>query len=220
MLISQFLSNADFSIQNADSIQQALEKLQDMLCKELVVLNGDDYIGLVNETILLDAEDEEAPLSSIKINTAPIQLKLNQHPYDALVMITVYNSTIIPILDQDNKYIGVSTQLDILKAISSIQSQNESGAIIVLATGLHDFSLSQIAHLVESDNCRILNCATKINLESDNIEVTLKVDKSNINALLNSFLRHNYLILETHNTIAAFDDTADRYQQLMNYINI
>ena len=48
MLISQFLSNADFSIQNADSIQQALEKLQDMLCKELVVLNGDDYIGLVN----------------------------------------------------------------------------------------------------------------------------------------------------------------------------
>ncbi len=220
MLISQFLSNADFSIQNADSIQQALEKLQDMLSKELVVLNGDDYIGLVNETILLDAEDEEAPLSSIKINTAPIQLKFNQHPYDALVMITVYNSTIIPILDQDNKYIGVSTQLDILKAISSIQSQNESGAIIVLATGLHDFSLSQIAHLVESDNCRILNCATKINLESDNIEVTLKVDKSNINALLNSFLRHNYLILETHNTIAAFDDTADRYQQLMNYINI
>jgi len=220
MLISQFLSNADFSIQNADSIQQALEKLQDMLCKELVVLNGDDYIGLVNETILLDAEDEEAPLSSIKINTAPIQLKFNQHPYDALVMITVYNSTIIPVLDQDNKYIGVSTQLDILKAISSIQSQNESGAIIVLATGLHDFSLSQIAHLVESDNCRILNCATKINLESDNIEVTLKVDKSNINALLNSFLRHNYLVLETHNTIAAFDDTADRYQQLMNYINI
>jgi len=220
MLISQFLSNADFSIQNADSIQQALEKLQDMLCKELVVLNGDDYIGLVNETILLDAEDEEALLSSIKINTAPIQLKFNQHPYDALVMITVYNSTIIPILDQDNKYIGVSTQLDILKAISSIQSQNESGAIIVLAIGLHDFSLSQIAHLVESDNCRILNCATKINLESDNIEVTLKVDKSNINALLNSFLRHNYLVLETHNTIAAFDDTADRYQQLMNYINI
>ncbi|WP_394676639.1 CBS domain-containing protein [uncultured Sphingobacterium sp.] len=220
MLISQFLSNADFSIQNADSIQQALEKLQDMLCKELVVLNGDDYIGLVNETILLDAEDEEAPLSSIKINTAPIQLKFNQHPYDALVMITVYNSTIIPVLDQDNKYIGVSTQLDILKAISSIQSQNESGAIIVLAIGLHDFSLSQIAHLVESDNCRILNCATKINLESDNIEVTLKVDKSNINALLNSFLRHNYLVLETHNSIAAFDDTADRYQQLMNYINI
>ncbi|MGJ1415314.1 CBS domain-containing protein [Sphingobacterium multivorum] len=212
MLISQFLSNADFSIQNADSIQQALEKLQDMLCKELVVLNGDDYIGLVNETILLDAEDEDAPLSSIKINTAPIQLKFNQHPYDALVMITVYNSTIIPVLDQDNKYIGVSTQLDILKAISSIQSQNESGAIIVLAIGLHDFSLSQIAHLVESDNCRILNCATKINLESDNIEVTLKVDKSNINALLNSFLRHNYLVLETHNTIAAFDDTADRYQ--------
>ncbi|OFV10260.1 hypothetical protein HMPREF3127_21630 [Sphingobacterium sp. HMSC13C05] len=220
MLISQFLSNADFSIQNADSIQQALEKLQDMLCKELVVLNGDDYIGLVNETILLDAEDEDAPLSSIKINTAPIQLKFNQHPYDALVMITVYNSTIIPVLDQDNKYIGVSTQLDILKAISSIQSQNESGAIIVLAIGLHDFSLSQIAHLVESDNCRILNCATKINLESDNIEVTLKVDKSNINAILNSFLRHNYLVLETHNTIAAFDDTADRYQQLMNYINI
>ncbi|WP_426790919.1 CBS domain-containing protein [Sphingobacterium sp. WOUb80] len=220
MLIGQFLSNADFSIQNADSIQQALEKLQDILCKELVVLNGDDYIGLINETILLDAEDDEAPISSIKINTAPIQLKFNQHPYDALVMVTVYNSTIIPILDQENKYIGVSTQLDILKAISSIQSQNESGAIIVLAIGLHDFSLSQIAHLVESDNCRILNCATKINLESDNIEVTLKVDKSNINALLNSFLRHNYLILETHNTVAAFDDTADRYQQLMNYINI
>lgn len=220
MLIGQFLSNADFSIQNADSVQQALEKLQDMLCRELIVLNGDEYIGFVNETILLDAEDEDAPLSSIKINTPPIQLKFDQHPYDALVMMTVYNSTLIPILDQDNKFIGVSTQLDILKAISLIQSQNESGAIIVLTIGLHDFSLSQIAHLVESDNCRILNCATKVNLDNDNIEVTLKVDKSNINALLNSFLRHNYTIMETHNTIAAFDDTVDRYEQLMNYINI
>ncbi|MGB3062733.1 CBS domain-containing protein [Sphingobacterium thalpophilum] len=220
MLIGQFLSNADFSIQQADSVHQALEKLQDMLCKELVVLNGNEYIGLINESALLDADNEQAPLASIKINTAPIQLKFNQHPYDALVMSTVYNSSLVPILDQDNKYIGVCTQLDILKAISLIQSQNESGAIIVLAIGLHDFSLSQIAHLVESDNCRILNCATKINLENDSIEVTLKVDKSNINALLNSFLRHNYIILETHNTIAAFDDTAERYQQLMNYINI
>jgi len=220
MLIGQFLSNADFSIQKADSIQQALEKLQDMLCKELVVLNGDEYIGFVNESILLDADNDEAPISSIKINTAPIQLRFNQHPYDALVMTTVYNSSLVPILDQDNKYIGVSTQLDILKAISLIQSQNESGAIIVLSIRLHDFSLSQIAHLVESDNCRILNCATKINLESESIEVTLKVDKSNINALLNSFLRHNYIIMETHNTVAAFDDTAERYQQLMNYLNI
>ena len=220
MLIGQFLSNVDFSIQKADSIQQALEKLQDMLCKELVVLNGDEYIGLVNESILLDADNEEAPISTIKINTAPIQLKFNQHPYDALVMTAVYNSSLVPILDQDNKYVGVSTQLDILKAISLIQSQNVSGAIIVLSIGLHDFSLSQIAHLIESDNCRILNCATKINLESDSIEVTVKVDKSNINALINSFLRHNYIIMETHNTIAAFDDTAERYQQLMNYINI
>ncbi|MDM1294342.1 CBS domain-containing protein [Sphingobacterium sp. N143] len=220
MLIGQFLSNADYSIQRTDTIQQALEKLQDMLCKELVVLNGDEYIGFVNESILLDAENEEAAISSIKIITAPIQLKFNQHPYDALVMATVYNCSIIPVLDQENKYIGASTQLDILKAISLIQSQNESGAIIVLATGLHDFSLSQIAHLVESDNCRILNCATKVNLENDAIEVTLKVDKSNINALLNSFLRHNYVIMETHNTIATFDDTAERYQQLMNYINI
>ncbi|WP_293946477.1 MULTISPECIES: CBS domain-containing protein [unclassified Sphingobacterium] len=220
MLIGQFLSNADFSIQKTDSIQLALEKLQDMLCKELVVLNGDEYIGFVNESNLLDADDEQAPISTIKINTAPIQLKFNQHPYDALVMTTVYNSSLVPILDQDNKYIGVSTLLDILKAIALIQSQNESGAIIVLSIGLHDFSLSQIAHLVESDNCRILNCATKINLESDSIEVTLKVDKTNINSLLNSFLRHNYIVMETHNTVAAFDDTAERYQQLMNYINI
>lgn len=220
MLIGQFLSNADFSIQKTDSIQLALEKLQDMLCKELVVLNGDEYIGFVNESNLLDADDEQAPISVIKINTAPIQLKFNQHPYDALVMTTVYNISLIPILDQDNNYIGVSTQLDILKAIALIQSQNESGAIIVLSIGLHDFSLSQIAHLVESDNCRILNCATKINLESDSIEVTLKVDKTNINSLLNSFLRHNYIVMETHNTVAAFDDTAERYQQLMNYINI
>lgn len=219
MLIGQFLSNADFSIQKTDSIQLALEKLQDMLCKELVVLNGDEYIGFVNESNLLDADDEQAPISAIKINTAPIQLKFNQHPYDALVM-TTYNISLIPILDQDNNYIGVSTQLDILKAIALIQSQNESGAIIVLSIGLHDFSLSQIAHLVESDNCRILNCATKINLESDSIEVTLKVDKTNINSLLNSFLRHNYIVMETHNTVAAFDDTAERYQQLMNYINI
>src|SRR5690606_35238143 len=163
--------NADFSIQQADSVHQALEKLQDMLCKELVVLNGNEYIGLIIESGLLDADNEQAPLASIKINTAPIQLKFNQHPYDALVMSTVYNSSLVPILDQDNKYIGVCTQLDILKAISLIQSQNESGAIIVLAIGLHDFSLSQIAHLVESDNCRILNCATKINLENDSIEV-------------------------------------------------
>lgn len=220
MLIGQFLSNADFSIQTADSIHQALEKLQDMLCKELVVLHGEEYLGLINEAILLDADNDEAPVSSLKINTVPIQLKSTQHPYDALVMATVYNSSLVPIIDQDQKYIGASTQSDILRAISLIQSQNESGAIIILSIGLHDFSLSHIAHLVESDNCRILNCASKVNLESDSIEVTIKVDKSNIAALLHTFLRHNYVVLETHNSTSSYDDTAERYQQLMNYINI
>ena len=220
MEIRHFLSDIDFTVQATDRIGYALQKFEESKTMQLAVLNDNDYLGFIDEEDALDCEDEDAPIHTLKIKTLPNYVHSNQHPYNALSLINSYQTSFLAVLNSDEKFEGVTTPKEILKAISLIQSQNDSGAIVVLELGVHDASLSHISRLVENENCRILNYATRFNADTEKIEMTIKLDKSEISALLSSFARQNYLVLASYNTQELYNDTEERYNQLMNYLNL
>ncbi|UIR56669.1 CBS domain-containing protein [Sphingobacterium sp. SRCM116780] len=220
MYIANIPLSQNTTIKQTDTIAFALDRMEDFQFHLLPIVDGANYLGYITQNDLLNALDDQFTIATIHLRTDPIYIKANQHPYDAIRLMTAYHIDILPVLDENNTFMGMLTSLELLKAISILQSMNEIGAVVVLEIGIHDFSLSKISHLVEAENCQILNCATQAIPEKSSLEVTLKVNKSNIASLLSSFARQNYNVIETFNTLQEFDDLEDRYQQLMNYINI
>lgn len=220
MYIANIPLSQNTTIKQTDTIAFALDRMEDFQFHLLPVVDGDNYLGYITQNDLLNALDDQFTVATIHLKTDPIYVMANQHPYDAVRLMTAYHMDTLPVLDEHNNYKGILTSLELIKTISALQSLNDVGAIIVLEVGAHDFSLSKIAHLVEVENCQILNCSTQAILENATIQVTIKVNQSNIANLLSSFARQNYKVMASFNTLQEFDDLEDRYKQLMNYINI
>ena len=77
-----------------------------------------------------------------------------------------------------------------------------------------------MAQIVESDNAQVLSSYIRSFPDSTRLEVTLKVNKQDISGILAAFLRYNYTVKATFNFTPVDDDSMNRYDSFMNYLNI
>src|SRR5690606_11272471 len=132
----------------------------------------------------------------------------------------IYQLDLLVVVDEQHTYLGAITPLELLNTLSQTMSIHQPGGIIVLEMGNRDNALSHIAHIVESENAQILNSYVQPFSDSSRLEVTLKVNKSNISSIVSSFLRHDYTVKATYNDESSHDNSRERYEQLMNFINM
>ncbi len=83
-----------------------------------------------------------------------------------------------------------------------------------------DYSLSEIARIIESNDAKILSLFVHSWPESTKIEVTLKINRVELGAILQTFNRFNYNIKAIFSEQDDLDDLRERYDSLMNYLNI
>ena len=83
----------------------------------------------------------------------------------------------------------------------------------------HDYSLTEIASIIESNNTKILSSYVISKPNSTNIEITLKLNKTNINSIIKDFERHDYIIQASYKEEDSDKDFKDRYESLMRFLN-
>ncbi|GHE23194.1 CBS domain-containing protein [Sphingobacterium griseoflavum] len=220
MYIGEILSESHVDIKPNDSIGFALDKMNEFHCTQLAVVDNQDFLGLLSEDDLLAAHDEDLPIRSLSVSFRFVYLYAYQHSYDALQYMSAHQLSVLPVLDKDNAFIGVLTLPELLNALNQTLGNQAAGAIIVLEFGKHDVSFSHIAHLFESENVRILNTAIREIPETTKVEMTIKVDKKNIASLVASLWRFDYTVKATFNDGSQDSDIQERYDILMNYLNL
>jgi hypothetical protein len=126
----------------------------------------------------------------------------------------------VPVVDGGYKYMGAITRDDLLKYITENSGLDNPGGIIVLELAPRQYSLAEIARLCENEDVTIISSQLSTNSTTGLIEVTLKTNRTNLEALVSSFERHDYVVKEVFGAQSGAEDTMSRYQQLMNYINM
>ena len=119
------------------------------------VVEGDKYIGLVSEDEIYDRDSFEEPVSGMGVLPAPHVLS-SQHIFDALAVAVRFNIPVVPVIDTDHKYLGSISLQTLMSSMAKITNVEAKGAVLILEMGVHDYSLSEIARIVESENGRIL----------------------------------------------------------------
>lgn len=220
MYIGEILEQNYFEIDTTTTIELGLDKLNETHSSQLAVVDKHEYLGLVTEDNLLSASDVSKPISSLAVSLGFLYLYEYQHVYDALQYMSAHQLQILPILNKENTYLGVLTAQNLIKTLNSTLGNQTPGAIIVLELGKNDVSFSHIAHIFESENVRILNAAVRDISDTTKIEMTIKVDKQNISTLVSSLWRFDYVIKATFNDGSQDSDIKERYDILMNYLNL
>lgn len=219
MFIGQYISTDYHEVLHTDTVEFVLQKMSENHTKFLAVVEGNIFYGLVSEELLLDQVDTEIPVGDLKLHFKSIYLFDYQHIYDALQVITTYDYCFIPVLNKKHEYVGVLTKHDLLVALNETLG-NDEGAIIVLELGIRDNALSHIARIIEAENTSILSTAINRLPDSSKLEMTIKVNKTNIAAVVSSLWRNDYIVKATFRDGGEQSDIQDRYDLLMNYLDL
>jgi len=220
MLAKELLTNNITPLKTSDTGIMALNMMEEYRTSHLPVASSGIYYGLVSEDDIYSYNRFEDPIGAHPISQANISALTDQHIYDIMQLIHENSLSLLPIVDNKNHYIGSIITKELLIKLSEITGVINPGGIIVLDMNIHDYSLSEIAQIVESNNQKIINSFVNSFEDSTRIEVTLKLNSVDIEAVLQTFIRYNYQIKASYTDVDLNDNLSDRYDSLMNYLNI
>jgi acetoin utilization protein AcuB len=219
MIVRDLISDLVPPLKITDTISTALEWMEDYKVNHLPVLNGLNYVGLVNETFLLDAEDSAKTLETVSAGFMRPIIKKDQHAYDAIKLISQLGLSLLPVVDDKEEFVGSITQRSVLEKMAGITSVQEPGGIIVLQMPSVDYNLTQIASIVETNDAKILSVNVMSTPESREIEVTLKINREDLSRVLQTFDRYNYNVIASYHQSQYEDNIKTRFNEFMRFLN-
>lgn len=220
MVAAELISNLIVPLNPGDSIRKGLDRMNEFKLLHLPIVNENQYLGVVAEDELLEVAD-----TSITISEKPLKL-LNPfvyqdaHIYDVIRLYDQLQITLLPVLDHNNNFVGSITSRELVHFTAEIFSLQEPGGTIVLEISNRNNSLSHMAQIIEADNAQILSSYVKSFPDSTKMEVTLKINKTDLAGITASFERYNYEVTAVYNTTKTDNGAEDRYNSLMNYLNV
>jgi len=138
---------------------------------------------------------------------------------DILEAFALHNSNIMPVLGEDNTYIGYYELSDIMSLFNDTPFLNEAGGIIVIEKEQRDYSFSEICQIVESNNAKILGVFIS-KMDGDMVQATIKIGHIGMNAIVQTFRRYDYHVVSNHEEDRFLEDLKDRSNYLDKYLNI
>lgn len=219
MIAKELISDYITPLKTSHTGDDALAMMSDYHVRHLPIVNETQLLGLLSEDEIMEYDAEE-PVGSYILKLSHPFVQGADHIYDMMRVLNEYRLTLVPVVDTDNTYLGVVTLHDLLKYFAEIASFSERGSIVVLSINKHDYSLSQIARIVESENALILNAFITSQPDSTALEVTLKINKPNILAIIATFERFGYEVEASFTETEYIDSLQENYNALMHYLNV
>jgi len=207
-------------LKHSDSAEKALNWMDEFKVSHLPVLKNGNFVGLISESDLLDQMNVEKTLDELFQHLPRPYVLSKDHIYQVLSRLSELKLTLIPVLGDNEDFLGCVTSQQLMQIFAKTGSIKEHGGIIVLEMALIDYSLAQIAQIVESNDAKILSSFIMSTPDSTNIEVTLKINKMELDRIIRTFERYDYIIKASFQKSNHDSDLKYRYDALMNYLNL
>lgn len=220
MLATELISNSIPPLRTSDSVQKALERMTEFKLSHLPIVNESQFLGLLAEDELIEVRDVGAPIGSLSLSLLNPFVYEDAHIYDIIRLLTQLNLSAVPVLDYKKNYLGLITINTLIASAASIFAVAAPGGIIVLEISNRNNSLAHMAQIVEADNAQILSSYVQSFPDSTKLEVTLKINKTELSGIIASFERYNYQVKAVFNSTKSDDGTEDRFNSFMNYLNV
>ena len=220
MLAVDLVADSIPPVHTSDTIQKVFDRMLEFRVRHMPIVNEEQFLGLIAEEDFLGETDYQQPIGALALSLVNPYVLEHQHIYDVMRLFYERQLTVIPVLHANKNYAGLISVNTMIGYFAKLTSSAEPGGIIVLEIGNKDNSLAHMAQIVESDNAQILSSYVRTFPESTRMEITLKVNKLDISNITATFLRYGYDIKATFNHADHDDGSMDRYDSLMNYLNI
>ncbi|WP_010228038.1 CBS domain-containing protein [Gillisia marina] len=218
MSIESYIINDMEICQVTDKIGDLKEKFNELTYSHLPVGKEDVYLGCISENDVRCFNSEKT-ISDYQYALEGFYARLSDNWLETLETFAQQQTNILPVLGLENQYLGYLELSDILHQFNETPFLNEAGGIVVLEKGSLDYSFSEIGQIIESQNARISGMFVSLQ-ENDLTQITVKVNASGLNEILQTLRRYGYTIISEHQEDLYSKNLKERSRYLDKYLNI
>jgi len=219
MVAKELISQHVIPLIPDDNAEQAMSMMSLYHVRHLPVVKDDMYLGIISEEDVTSVS-LDTTIRDIIIDNSAISVSSEDHIFDLLSRMAEHDYTLVPVVSADKQYLGVVTQQDLLAFIAGTFSFKEPGGIIVIETTQKDYSLSEIARIVELENASVIASFITSKHDSSSILITLKINHQNIQDIISALERYDYNVKATFTAETYKEDLRERYDLLMRFLDV
>ena len=220
MIARQLISETITPLKPSETGAGALGTMDEMRVSQLPIVDEKEFLGLISDTDILTFDNFAETVGNHPLSLSNAYVMENQHIYDVIRIVDAMKLTLLPVLDENKRYLGSITLASLSHHLSGLMALNNPGGIIILELNDKDYLLTEIAQIVESNDAKVLGMYITTFPDSTRMEVTLKINKIDVGPVLQTFIRYNYSIKASFSEDTYTESLQERYNSLMNYLNI
>ena len=222
MLAKDLISNEIPALRTSDTGVEALNWMEVFRVSHLPIVNNQEFLGLISDVDIYDLNQPEEPLGNHKLSLTRPYVTEYQHIYEVIDTASRLKLTVIPVLTDDHNYLGLVRMSELLHYFANLSAIEKPGGILVLDLNQNDYSLTEIAQIVESNDAKILSMYVNTpDKDSVKLDVTLKINRTDLTPIIQTFNRFDYTVKAS---FMEYDEENDllqqRYELFMKYLNI
>jgi len=221
MIAKDLISEIVPSLKTSDTGTQALQWMEIARVSHLPIVNDKELLGLISDNDIFDLNSPEEPIGNHPLSISTPYVFAEQHIFEVAEKVARFKLTLIPVLNEKKEFIGVITLHDLLVGLAKVTNIEQTGAILVLEMNIRDYSLVELAQIVESEDAKIISLYISSSQNTTQIDVTIKINKDDISRIIASLNRHNYIIKNTFMDNSDLNQFyQDRLDSFLRYLNI
>ncbi|TAF33473.1 MAG: CBS domain-containing protein [Cytophagales bacterium] len=221
MLASDLINKDLPPLKPTDTVKKALSWMESFRVSELPVVDKRKYLGVVQEEMLYELSDSNMQLGELELEADNIFVKHNTHFYDVVKTAEMNDLKSLAVIDEQGLFMGTICVKDSLARMAKTYATQNPGGILVVGMDYYDYSLSNIARLIEENNAKILSSFLEADSQdSQRVKLTLKIDQTDLTRIIATLERFEYTILAKFDEAEINDYEKDRLDLLFRLLNI
>lgn len=217
----EYINNLIPPLKLTDKTGKALLWMEEIRTNCLPVIQDKHFKGLVTDEQIYTLNQPQETLDVIELENQGCFVYLDKHIYDVIRIAAEFHTTMVAVLDKNHEYLGVITMEDAITAFADSLSIQSNGAVIVLSMMMTDYSMAEIARVIESENAKILSSFIASDpLDDSKIKITLKLDKTELRHIKATLERFSYHVLDHYQEQAGVSEEQERIDNLFRFLDI
>ena len=221
MLAKDLISDVVPALKTSDTGLRALSWMEIFRISHLPIVNNKEFLGLISDADIYDLNMADEPIGNHHLSLFSPFVTHDQHIYEVIQLVSSLKLTVVPVLNKQKHYMGLITMNDLIQSFAGLAALKEPGGIIILELHQNDYSLTQIAQIIEGNDAKILSMYLMTSTDSTKMDLTLKINRTDLSSIIQTFNRYNYTIKASYMEDDELDNFySSRYESFMRYLNI
>lgn len=219
MNILEYISKDINALALSNTIGDAKKLFKNTSYSHLPIVEEQHLVGSILDSDVISIDDNDKTIGEYKYLLNDFFTRTSDNWMEILKTFAANETNILPVLSVDNHYVGFYELVDVLHYFNDTPLLNNDGFFLVIEKGIHDYSFSQIAQIVESTDAKLVGVFVS-GYKNDLVRITLKITTEDINEVIQSFRRYGYNLLTKHKEDLFLEELKDRSDYLQKYLNI